>query len=164
MRRGLILVFAVLALGAVNGLILQKESILRSGQRMLLRLSPVDPRSLMQGDYMELNYEVASDSPVVALRWTRNSDGQLVVRIGENDVAEYVRLHEGEDLAENEHLLLYRRRGWTVRLGAESFFFQEGTASVYENAKYGELRVTESGNCVLVGLCDSEFRQITPDP
>ncbi len=26
---------------------------------VLLRLAPVDPRSLMQGDYMRLNYELA---------------------------------------------------------------------------------------------------------
>ncbi|MDO5667991.1 MAG: GDYXXLXY domain-containing protein [Alcaligenaceae bacterium] len=34
------------------------ERILSSGQPVLLRLVPVDPRSLMQGDYMIINYEV----------------------------------------------------------------------------------------------------------
>lgn len=34
------------------------ERVLANGQSVLLRLSPVDPRSLMQGDYMIINYEV----------------------------------------------------------------------------------------------------------
>lgn len=38
--------------------VLQKEKTIEEGQLVLLALAPVDPRSLMQGDYMELNYAV----------------------------------------------------------------------------------------------------------
>ncbi|MFX7329222.1 GDYXXLXY domain-containing protein, partial [Acinetobacter baumannii] len=34
----------------------QKEMLLKEGQLVLLPLAPVDPRSLMQGDYMALRY------------------------------------------------------------------------------------------------------------
>lgn len=38
--------------------VMQKETLIAKGTEVLLRLAPVDPRSLMQGDYMALNYEV----------------------------------------------------------------------------------------------------------
>ena len=51
---------------------------------------------------------------------------------------------KGEKLRESEHLLAYKnRRG--LRLGAESYFFQEGDADLYANAEYGELRVDSTG-------------------
>ena len=53
----------------------------------------------------------------------------------------------------DEHLLLYRYRG-DLRLGAESFMFQEGDADLYSNARYGELKVDESGASVLIGLAE----------
>lgn len=39
--------------------IIQKENILKIGKLILLELSPIDPRSLMQGDYMRLRYSIA---------------------------------------------------------------------------------------------------------
>src|SRR3954471_136338 len=63
MRRGhsrLLLVAAVLlVLGAVNASILAKERIKTQGERIFLALAPIDPRSLMQGDYMALRFELA---------------------------------------------------------------------------------------------------------
>ena len=36
--------------------VVQKETLIGKGTEVLLRLAPVDPRSMMQGDYMALNY------------------------------------------------------------------------------------------------------------
>ena len=46
----------VLVLGAVNLSIRDKEGVLADGRLVLFQLRPVDPRSLMQGDYMILRY------------------------------------------------------------------------------------------------------------
>jgi uncharacterized membrane-anchored protein len=59
MKTLLHIIISVLVLAVCNGLIWQKEKVLRDGKVMLLRLAPRDPRSLMQGDYMVLNYEAA---------------------------------------------------------------------------------------------------------
>lgn len=56
-----------------------------------------------------------------------------------------------------------RRRGSDSRLGAESFFFQEGNAKYYTGAKYGELRVAENGDSVLSGLRGKELEKLGPD-
>lgn len=42
-----------------NRSIIHKEKTLEHGQLVLLKLAPKDPRSLMQGDYMVLRYDIA---------------------------------------------------------------------------------------------------------
>ncbi len=79
-RRHLIVVAAVAILTAGNWGIYQREQLLTQGRIVLLELAPVDPRSLMQGDYMALRFRVAVD----ALRDQRAHelrDGYLVVAL-----------------------------------------------------------------------------------
>jgi uncharacterized membrane-anchored protein len=155
MRRWIFGLATVAVLVAMNFMILQKEGVLRSGTRMYLRLAPRDPRSLMQGDYMALNYEMTN----AFRRDPPRSDGHLVVTLDPNGVATFVRFHDRTPFAAGERLLRYRSRG-QVRLGAESFFFQEGHADLYANARYGELRVAPSGDSVLVGLADEKLKRL----
>ena len=58
--RILIITNLLLLLGYLNWSIYQKEQTLRDGQLVLFELAPVDPRSLMQGDYMSLRYREAT--------------------------------------------------------------------------------------------------------
>lgn len=51
----------LLALVVANHGIVQRERILSVGRVLLLELQPVDPRSLMQGDYMALRFAVVDD-------------------------------------------------------------------------------------------------------
>ncbi|MGO3889890.1 MAG: GDYXXLXY domain-containing protein [Paenalcaligenes sp.] len=57
-----ILAGLVLVLGLANYNIWNKERILSDGKAVVLALAPVDPRSLMQGDYMSLDFQVARDA------------------------------------------------------------------------------------------------------
>ncbi len=143
----------LLAVGLPGVQVALKEQVLRDGQTVLLRLRPVDPRSLMQGDYMVLRYAIA-DEAVQGREPPRS--GAIVVRVGGERVAEFVRVDSGGPLASDEVRLRYRLRGGELRLGAESFFFAEGAAERYASAAFGELRVDESGESVLVGLRDAE--------
>jgi len=152
MRNGLILGGLLLVLGAVAGLVAQKEWVMRSGTTVLLELAPRDPRSLMQGDYMMLSYALSNQA---GQRWEVPRDGQLVVALDARSVATFVRWHGAEPLGPGEHLLRYRLREHWLRLGAEAFYFQEGQANLYAGARYGELRVMDSGDAVLVGLRDA---------
>ena len=82
-----------------------------------------------------------------------------IASLDENDVAKFVRVHAGERLEAGEHLLFYRNRGG-LRLGAESFLFQEGDAGLYAKARYGELKVDEAGASVLVGLRGDDLKPL----
>jgi uncharacterized membrane-anchored protein len=136
--------------------------MLRDGKTLLIELAPVDPRSLIQGDYMRLEYRIARELYGYS-EWPR--DGQIVVTAGEDNVAVYVRRHDaGTPLAAGEHLLHYRRRGGRIKIGTDAFFFQEGHAARYSVAKYGELRVDASGESLLIGLRDEQRRPLGGDP
>lgn len=186
--RALIGAGLALVLGAANLVIAQKESILRGGERVLLELAPVDPRSLMQGDYMRLDYAIAREIrradgwqiSSTLLRWLGEpedasegwpEDGRIVVRrVAKTSpdgaviegVAEYVAPDAGAPIQPGQVYLRYRRRGGTLRVGTDAFYFQEGTADTYDRAKYGELRVDAAGDSVLVGLCDEAGRPLGP--
>ncbi len=157
MRRLLVFAVAVIVLAIVNFQIYQKEQLLAEGTTVLLELAPVDPRSLMQGDYMILDYKIAR------LFGVAKKDGYLVIERDTNQVAQFKRMYDDKTpLQANELLLRFRKRGHRIRLGAESFFFQEGHAKYYNNARYGELRIAPSGDSVLVGLRDVEFKVLGP--
>jgi uncharacterized membrane-anchored protein len=158
MRKALVVFGLVLVLGVSNFAIAQKERQLARGTPMLVELAPVDPRSLIQGDYMRLNY--AMNRELGSLRGLP-ADGRLVVTLDGNGVARFVRVHdERTALAPGERLLQYRERSGRVRIGTDAFYFQEGHAERYAGARYGELRVEPSGGSVLVGLRDTLFRSL----
>ncbi len=56
MNKIIVAVTLLVILAAVNWAIWDKEGHLAEGEVMYLELAPVDPRSLMQGDYMALNF------------------------------------------------------------------------------------------------------------
>ncbi|MFK8008398.1 MAG: GDYXXLXY domain-containing protein [Saprospiraceae bacterium] len=142
----------------INWATFHKEKTISDGTLMLFKLAPVDPRSLMQGDYMNLRYAAANQG--------RTKDrlpkfGYGVVILDENQVVKLVRYQETKTpLDEGEFLIKYaiHRRG--VSFGAESYFFEEGTGERFEKAAYGGLRVDDEGKSILMGLYDEDFKFI----
>ena len=56
-------------------------------------------------------------------------------------------------------LVRYRLRNGRVWLGTNAYFFEEGSASRFVDARFGEFRVDRaSGEAVLVALRDREMR------
>lgn len=158
-RNLLLWLFAFLAVVVINVLVIQKEQLLATGQLVLLELAPVDPRSLVQGDYMRLRFDISDEVETE----TNMRDGFIVVRLDSENVARYVRIYDqNTSLAQDELLLRFRQRTYDVRVGPESFFFQEGTAKYYNNARYGEFRVSKSGDVLLTGLRGEDFEELGP--
>lgn len=141
----------VVILAFVNVQILGKERIVREGTTVLLELAPVDPRSLLQGDYMALRYAMTNEVALAAVR-QGITDGRIVIELDENAVARFLRIYEGGPLAEGQQLLRFRKRGDSVRLASDAWFFEEGTGAGFRRARYGELRVAGDGEAVLVAV------------
>lgn len=154
----IILVNLVLLLVYFNYSVAEKEHTLKSGQLILLELAPVDPRSLMQGDYMRLNYSISRNDTTE----NRPRRGYGVVRLNQHNVARLVRFQpQKSPLSAGEHLIAYTSPNkWSIQIGAESFFFQEGHAQKYEQGKYGGLMIDKQGRSVLVGLYSADFKRI----
>lgn len=159
--RILIILNLLLLLGYFNWSVYKKEQVLKNGELVLLKLAPIDPRSLMQGDYMQLNYsEVFSDS----LHHSAATRGYAILKIDSNRVGRLIRLQEAlTPVHENEVVIKYKTVNGRLFLGAESFFFEEGQEETYSEAKYGGLKVDPKGQSLLVGLYDKHCCRIQPN-
>jgi uncharacterized membrane-anchored protein len=152
-----------MTLAVVNLQVAGKERLVQNGTTVLLQLAPADPRSLMQGDYMALRYRMA-DSVAGATRAAGIRDGSIVIELDENQEAEFIEIHDDQPLGANRHLLQFRKRGGTVRLASDAYFFEEGEGSTFRTASFGELKVSADGDAVLIGLRDAHHRRLgTPE-
>lgn len=154
----IILLNLILLLVYFNHSVKKKEELLKVGQLVLLELAPLDPRSLMQGDYMNLRYKISEDVGKEEIP----KRGYCVVRLDSNGIADKLRYQKDlTPLSKDEHLIEYTSMNrWSINIGAESFFFQEGQAERYENAKYGGVKIDKKGNSLLIGLYDEQLKNI----
>ena len=59
LHRGVLLFACALILSVLNFMIFAKERIISEGTSVYLALAPVDPRAILQGDFMTLRFELA---------------------------------------------------------------------------------------------------------
>jgi uncharacterized membrane-anchored protein len=161
MRNTLAVLAGLAVLAAADWTIYSRERQLAEGAVVLLELAPVDPRSLMQGDYMALRFKVEDDA-FGRGRVRQAEDGRIVVRVDERGVATFVRRDAGEPLAAGERLLRYRVRDGRVKFATNAYFFQEGKAKTYERARYGEFRASPSGELLLTHLRGEKLERLDP--
>lgn len=150
-------------LAVVNTGIWQNESLIAHGQPVFVELAPVDPRSLMQGDYMRLNFRLPGDvlrDSEAPLRWQRP---RVVGQRDPRGVATFLRAYqEGAPLASDEFVVELTAKNGRWMLVTDAWFFKEGDAKRWEAAKFGEFRVAASGKALLVGLSDAHLHAIQP--
>jgi len=163
------LVFLVVILVGVNWSIAGKETHLKEGKIVYLKLAPVDPRSLIQGDYMALRFEVADEIYKTLPKaeeselWRNNveaGDGYAVIQLDGKRIGAFKRVHTDETLSKDEILMRYRVRGGRIKFATNAFFFQEGTAKDYEAAQYGQFRVDDSGELLLAAMHDKDLKKM----
>jgi len=141
----------------LNYSVLKKEKILSNGKIILLKLIPKDPRSLMQGDYMALNYQITNSIEQDKI----SKKGYIIVKLDSNNIASKIRVQEEPmPLNKEEYLIKYNIKYNSVVIASNSFFFQEGKSKSYSKAKYGALKVSENGTALLYALYDENIKKI----
>ena len=153
----LALLGAALLLGLFNASVLQKERTLRDGRVVRLELAPRDPRALLTGDYMALDYTIAR-----AIGAGRDKappqDGFAIVRLDARGVALLQRVQpEATPRADDELPIRYRLRTHQVRIGTNAWYFEEGSAQTWERAHFGEFRIDDAGELLLTGMLDEKL-------
>jgi uncharacterized membrane-anchored protein len=155
---------ALTALGtlaaAVTG-IWQKEDLIAHGQPVFVELIPVDPRSLMQGDFMRINFRVPDRANEQLTDLVTVRRPHVVAQMDERGVATLLRVaNPGEALAPRELRIELTPKNGTWILVTDAWFFKEGEAERWGQAKYGEFRVADDGRALLVGMADAELKPI----
>lgn len=162
LRSGLLMLGAALLLIGFNYAVWSKTQTLERGAIVKLKLAPVDPRALLTGDYMTLNYEIAAQ-----LR-SRTSgahavDGFAIVELDEQGVGKLAGLSETLPALNAKQLALqFRQREGQVKFATNAFYFQEGQGKAFEAARYGEFRVNAKGELLLTHLLDEKLVRIKP--
>jgi len=141
MKTKLFILVLALQSAWILGTTFAQERALRTGQVVLLETRPVDPRDLLRGDYVILNYKI-SDVPVRlfpdSVKLNLPYAGEVFVALaaaGTNQFWEITRAGtESFTPAANEVLL--RGKSWWnnansihVEYGIEQYFVAEGTGN-----------------------------------
>lgn len=146
----------------------QKEKLLASGHRVILAMRPLDPRSLMQGDYMTLFLDLEND--INRKRFEQpekdkslhDSKGTIIAAPDKDGIFHFVRFDHGETLKKQEVRLLYRIKKQGAQIGPGAFFFQEGQGKSFEKARFVELRADKNGEVLFTRLLDENRQHILP--
>jgi uncharacterized membrane-anchored protein len=139
-------------LAVANLGIWQKERLIASGQPVFVELAPVDPRSLMQGDYMALAFRLPADVETRVEGLASAQRPFVVARRDAQGIATLLRADDGQPLADGELRIELTPKDSRWVLVTDAWFFKEGEAERWARARYGEFRVDSSGKALLVGL------------
>ena len=163
-----IAIFTVI-LGRINIGAYNLYSAFRDAPEVLFPLAPRDPRSLIQGDYMRLNYDqsIFPDTPTAL---ASPLSGSIILRLDENRVARFERFAQTkntqltDNIANDTNLIRvkYTRRKGSASLiiVPSSYFFQEGEGQRLANARFAVVKITTEGDARLIGLTDGEFNRL----
>jgi uncharacterized membrane-anchored protein len=151
MRNIILCITAAIILLSVNYAVWSHEQLAANGRTVLLELAPVDPRSLMQGDFMALRFKLETDA-IASQDTARFRDGRIVVAVDPQGIGTFRRFDNGVNAAVDEAFLRYRSNNGQPRLATNAFFFQERQGNLYQNARYGEFQVSPEGEILLTAL------------
>jgi uncharacterized membrane-anchored protein len=149
----------VASLAVVNSDIWQKETLIAEGQPLFVELAPVDPRSLMQGDYMALRFTLpAVTEPAPGL--LQPTRPKVLARRDARGVATLHALAPGVQPSPAELLIELTPKNGDWVLVTDAWFFAEGEAARWAAARYGEFRVDGRGRALLVGLRGAQLQPL----
>jgi len=143
---------ALLVLLGANLAIWQKEALIARGQPVFVELAPVDPRSLMQGDFMRLNFRMPPEVLAGAGSLLDKKRPLVVARRDPRGVLTPLRLDRGEPLGADELRIELTPAGGGWVFVSDAWSFAEGEGARWAAARYGEFRVDSNGRALLVGL------------
>jgi uncharacterized membrane-anchored protein len=128
-----------------------------------LELQPIDPRSLLQGDYVRLNYTISELPDEVGQQLDdQHIQGRVEIVLAKNDqgLHEFNRIYtDGETLRSDEIVINGKKESYSwneINYGIENYFVPEGSGlEVEQNAHFAYVRVGSNGNAMLERLSEN---------
>lgn len=159
--------------------VVRKEQLLAQGETLILALAPVDPRSIMQGDYMALRFELGNEVNQVLKQENEDITATQLIAYMQpypHAAAQLVGLENrlsGDVWVWDASQSIWKRSNSTAQLseqalplrlryqygrwlpnGVDAWFFPEGKAETYEGARFGVFKVNRQADALLYELLD----------
>jgi len=129
----IVYIIIIVWLGIIGVFVLSNDITMKTGKEVMLKIIPIDPRDLLRGDYVILNYEISS--------LPRNNEYKAdqvvyaVLKTDDKNVAtvDYI----DKQYPKNKIFIkgIVRNKGWNSRIeyGIESYFVKEKTGRQLQN-------------------------------
>jgi uncharacterized membrane-anchored protein/uncharacterized membrane protein len=163
-KQGLLIAIVImLQLGFIGFQTAISERLLTTGSIVKLELQPIDPRSLLQGDYVRLNYTISELPDEVGQQLDdQHIQGRVEIVLAKNDqgLHEFNRIYtDGETLRSDEIVINGKKESYSwneINYGIENYFVPEGSGlEVEQNAHFAYVRVGSNGNAMLERLSEN---------
>ena len=162
MKKYFSLILALATLLFFAALVVKNEWHLQHSKSIFIELKPVDPRSILQGDYMALAYELnlqslkalaGSESKALdQVIFNHSSVPAKVILDSQNRVVRTILDTNNSFTGQNLILKNPENRLQALYPASRSFLFAEGLAQCYQKAKYAEFKVNPEGEAILFDL------------
>ncbi|RXI96392.1 DUF2157 domain-containing protein [Anaerobacillus alkaliphilus] len=136
----------------------KSELLLSQGEMVKLRLEPVDPRSLIQGDYVIVNYDI---STIDIEGYDRLGKIDVLLRENQDGIYEYGGIYKSSNgfnqpyiAQEGDVFITGKHVGYNrIQYGIENYFIEEGTgAEVERTMRHAYVKVSKSGDAILISI------------
>ena len=165
----LFIVLVIAQLGTLGWMVVDRNRLAVEGEKILLECEPVDPRSLLSGDYVILNYRISSfdDKELDQLvrgekKFRKSAPLWVVLKEGKNGFHEATDisrdrpdLEDGETVIRGAVQSYYRGGRLRIRYGLEQFFVPQKEGKVIERQIRDtsvEVAVNEDGDSAVVRI------------
>lgn len=157
MKKILVVLNLLLLMIAFGYSVVKEERNLKQ-KTFYIKTAPIDPRSLIQGDYMILNYDITESARGEARNLRK---GYIRVRLNNLKVAEFMKVSkEYLPSSDNELSIQFHQNDSTIDIGVNSYLFQEGAGNRFQRAQYAEVIELKNGKLRLKHLLDKDFNII----
>jgi len=149
-KKTIFLLVGVFWLIIILGFVIVKEFTLQTGEEVLLKTRPVDPRDLFRGDYVVLRYEISTlDLDSIPTDYTGFENGGkiyigLSIEEGYGVPSKIYRNPPKEGLYLKGTVKDVRNNMLNVEYGIENYFVPEGEGRAIERQTGGNLDVKVS--------------------
>lgn len=159
----IVYIIVCLWLVLICSFVFKQEFTLKTGREVLLKTVPVDPRDLLRGDYVVLNYEIAQ-LPWGYMDYGENKTVYVMLRVDKENVAHFYGITDKQPqtlflkgkTSKCQTTIPFYESGNCVSYGIESYFVKEGTGGILEqdlrNGTLVRVVIDKNGNAKVKGF------------
>ncbi|MFH2027788.1 MAG: GDYXXLXY domain-containing protein [Nanoarchaeota archaeon] len=161
-KKKIVLLISIFWLIIIVGFIVIKEFTLRTGDGILLKTQPIDPRDLFRGDYVILNYEISTlDLRLLDIDPTEfNINQRVFIKLDDQDgYGNPIGIYEktpSDGLFMKGTIRNIQDSVITIEYGIESYFVPEGMGMTIESQSGRNLdvmvKIDKFGNSIINSL------------